>query len=66
MSLIALLALGDESLCHGTSFQIDVPDTALYSAQEIQVQIKWLCRERKKEKLSISPVHIEYLHFPSL
>ena len=37
---VALLALSRQSLCHGTTLQIDVPGTALCSAQAIHVQIK--------------------------
>ena len=38
--LVALLALSYQTLCYGTTLQIDVPGTALYSSQAIYVQIK--------------------------
>jgi len=37
---LALSAPSRQSLCHGTTFQIDVPGTALGSAQEIHAQIE--------------------------
>ena len=37
---LALLALSRQSLCHGTTLQIDVPGMALCSAHAIHAQIK--------------------------
>ena len=37
---VALLVLSHESLCHSATLQIDVPGTALSSAQAIYVRIK--------------------------
>ena len=37
---LALLALSRQSLCHGTTLQIDVPGTALCSAQAIHVPVQ--------------------------